>query len=134
MNRVEVYENKRKKNVVYRYTLDTLISYDDLECIVTSLPEQYKYSFSLSNYEEMESFIYGFENKDEILNFYQNHPKLYETEILCITEKIGDKDIIYRFDLNTNDCVISMPLGTPEYIGTLDLIEKSVMENKKKLM
>ena len=57
-----------------------------------------------------------------------------KTEILCITEKIGDKDIIYRFDLNTNDCVISMPLGTPEYIGTLDLIEKSVMENKKKLM
>ena len=66
MNRVEVHENKHKKNVVYRYTLDTLISYDDLECIVTSLPEQYKYSFSLSNYEEMESFIYGFENKDEM--------------------------------------------------------------------
>ena len=53
LNRVEVYENKRKKNVVYRYTLDTLISYDDLECIVTSLPEQYKYSFSLSKQQLM---------------------------------------------------------------------------------
>lgn len=134
MNRVQVRENKNNENVVYRYALDTTVSYNDLKYIIASLPEQYKYSFSLSNYEEMESFIYGFENKDEILNFYQNHPKLYETEILCITEKIGDKDIIYRFDLNTNDCVISMPLGTPEYIGTLDLIEKSVMENKKKLM
>jgi hypothetical protein len=131
MEQVEVHENQHKRNVVYRYALDTMISYNDLGHIVTSLPEQHKYSFSLSNYEEMESFIYGFKNKDEILNFYENHPELYEAEILCITERFDGRSIIYRFDLNTNDCAISMPLGSPEYTETLDLIEKAVLESKK---
>ncbi len=134
MNRVQVRENKNNENVVYRYALDTTVSYNDLKYIIASLPEQYKYSFSLMNSEEMESFIYIFKNKDEILNFFQNYPELYEAETFCITENFADKSIGYRFDLNTNDCEISMPLGTPEYTGTLDLIEKSVMENKKKLM
>lgn len=125
MNRVEVREYQNAGNVVYRYALDTMITYGDLKTIVTSLPEQHKYSFSLSNYEEMESFIYGFKNKDEILNFYRNHPELYEAETLCVTERFGGRYIDYRFDLNTNDCAISMPLGSPEYIETLELIEKN---------
>ena len=134
MNRVEVREYQNAENVVYRYALDTMISYKDIKNVVTSLPEQHKYSFSLMNDEEMESFIYVFGSKNEILNFYQNHPELYETETLCIEEEFADKSIGYRFDLNTHDCEISMPLGTPEYTETLELIEKSVMENKKKLI
>jgi len=134
LNRVQVRENQNNENVVYRYELDTVVSYDDLEYIIASLPEEYKYSFSLMSDEEMESFIYVFGSKNEILNFYQNHPELYETETLCIEEEFADKSIGYRFDLNTHDCEISMPLGTPEYTETLELIEKSVMENKKKLI
>ena len=110
MNRVEVREYQNAENVVYRYALDTIISYKDIKNVVTSLPEQYKYSFSLMNDEEMESFIYGFKNKEEILNFYKNHPELYEAEYLVITEEFDGKSIGYRFDLNTNDCTISMPL------------------------
>ena len=62
-------EYQNAENVVYRYALDTVISYKDIKNVVTSLPEQHKYSFSLMNDEEMESFIYGFKNKEEILNF-----------------------------------------------------------------
>lgn len=131
MNRVEVREYQNAENVVYRYALDTMISYKDIKNVVTSLPEQHKYSFSLMNDEEMESFIYGFKNKEEILNFYKNHPELYEAEYLVITEEFGGKSIGYRFDLNTNDCAISMPLGSPEYVETLELIEKIVLENRK---
>ena len=131
MKQVEVHENQHKRNVVYRYALDRVISYNDLGHIIASLPEQHKYSFALMNDEEMESFLYDFENKDEILNFYKNHPELYEAEILCITERFDGRSIVYRFDLYTNDCAISMPLGSPEYTETLDLIEKAVLEKRK---
>ena len=120
MNRVEVREYQNAENVVYRYALDTIISYKDIKNVVTSLPEQHKYSFC-------------FKNKEEILNFYKNPPELYEAEYLVITEEFDGKSIGYRFDLNTNDCTISMPLGSPEYVETLELIEKIVLENKKRM-
>ena len=80
------------------------------------------------NDEEMESFLYDFENKDEILNFYKNHPELYEAETFVVIEEFDDRSIGYKFVLNTKNCDICMPLGSPEYTETLDLIEKAVMK------
>ena len=128
MKRVETREYQHAENVVYRYALDRVISYNDLGHIIASLPEQHKYSFALMNDEEMESFLYNFENKDEILNFYKNHPELYEAETFVVIEEFDDRSIGYKFVLNTKNCDICMPLGSPEYTETLDLIEKAVMK------
>ena len=126
-------ENYNNTLVFSEYVLDAEVNYDDIIRIVGALPEQHKYSFSLKNGEEGESFVQICHNKDELLRVYNDYSGLSNAETFSIHEKIGGKTFTYNFCLNSYKCVIVTPADTPEYTETLDLIEKAVLEKRKRM-
>lgn len=134
LNLIEKRKNYDNTLVFSEYVLDTVIDYEDIECIVRALPEQHKYSFSLKNSEEGEAFVQTCQNKDELLSVYNDYLGLSNAETFSIHEKIGDKTYTYNICLNSYKCVMVTSTDAPEYTETLNLIEKAVMENKKKLI